>query len=127
MKNIIRLGFLSIFFYCNNSIASTIIWDKESATVWLYKQTISGEIKDSSSSFLTIHHDQNSFTVPVHNNRFTFNCNLHNQVNSIWAEATTNNTTVFSDTLRLTLGYKLLPVIKPFATVHVNKVLLHAS
>ncbi len=127
MIKIVWLSFLSIISYCNNLTASSIIWYKQSATVWLSTQTITGEVKNFTAAFLTIHHDDTAFTVPVFNNRFTFNCNLHNEANNIWAESKINNAIVYSDTLLLTLGYKLLPAIKPFATIQGNKVFLHAS
>jgi hypothetical protein len=126
MMKIFRLGFLSIVFNSNTSMASSIIWKRESATVWFPAQTISGEVKDFSAAFIIVHHDDTAFTVPINNNGFTFNCNLHNAANHIWAEIKNKNTTIYSDTLMLTLGYKLLPVIKPFATVKGNQVLLHA-
>src|SRR3954464_12538492 len=98
------------------TLASSIIFNTRNATVWSPQQIISGSTVDFNTAEIIIHINDSSFTTRVNDHRFSFTVMLTEMKNIITAEAKNDNEIVHSDTLEYSLGFKPLPVVKPFAT-----------
>lgn len=110
------------------SFAGSINFQHNDAVVWHYKQTVKGHVKDFSVKEVTVYHNQNSFAVKVEeDNTFTIDLILKEEENKIWVEVQDKKKSVISDTLRYTLGYKPLPIVKPHAKWNGKVVELRAS
>ncbi len=108
--------------------AASIRLQARDAAAWLPQQTVQGSISGFSAKRLTVHQDNNTFTVAVAANRsFTFSLVLHDGNNRIWVSVNDNGKRVSSDTITLQLGYHPAPVIRPFAVVRGNAATLHAT
>jgi len=123
-------------FYCfiifllslHNVWASAIILHAKNATVWLPQQTITGSVVGFNTKSITVHFNDSSFFVPVNaQQNFNIIFLLKKKVNKIWAEAGGKQNHVTSDTINYILGYQLVPLVQPFATVKGNVVFLHAG
>jgi cyclomaltodextrinase / maltogenic alpha-amylase / neopullulanase len=107
--------------------ASTITFHTKSATVWLPHQTISGTAIGLGNKKIIIYINDSSFTVPVKNQRFSFTVLLTEIKTTIWAEAKAKDSTVKSETIIFELGFKPLPVAKPYARRNKNLIELRAE
>ncbi len=110
-----------------HSNAASIVLHTRDAVAWLPQQTIQGSLIGFTAKTVMVHHDKKTFSIQVNkDNSFTFSLELHDANNNIWIEANNKTTTVFSDTVRLQLGYHPQPVIKPYAVINNNTATLHA-
>jgi cyclomaltodextrinase / maltogenic alpha-amylase / neopullulanase len=109
-----------------STFASSIVFHQGDAEVWHPRQRISGSLSDLSAANIKIYNGASSFIVPVKNGEFVFHVLLQEGENLIRAVAGSGLVVVISDTLRLTLMYKPLPVAKPSAEVRGNRVTLTA-
>jgi cyclomaltodextrinase len=109
-----------------HSRASAIILDQRDAIVWLPLQIISGTIKDFNTRKVTVHFNDSTFEINTAHNKFSFVQRLQRMKSSIWVEAKDSDQIIRSDTLLFQLGFKPVPVVKPFATVSKNIITLHS-
>jgi len=126
LSSLILFGFF-IFFTQKTSASGIILFEKD-AVVWRQQQTITGRLSGFILPAITVYHNDKTLSVPVKkDSTFSFTLNLADEQNKIQAIARNSNSAIASDTLRLTLGFHPLPVVKPYAIIHQNQVLLHAS
>ncbi len=118
---------ISYFFLFQRALASEIILLKKDAVVWRQQQTITGKLSGFISQKIIVLHNGKTLSVSVKkDSTFSFSLNLVNKKNNIRVVAQNSKSTIISDTLRLTLGFHPLPVIKPYAVIHPNHVSLLA-
>lgn len=107
--------------------AASIILYTKSATVWLPEQTIHGEVKDIFSDHVIVHINDSNFTVKVDSlQTFSFSVLLRKKMNKIWIQGK-SSPGIISDTVYYELGYKPLPLVKPFSTHKGDTISLHAT
>lgn len=129
-KQYLSLLIFSCFFtfFIQKASASEIILFKKDAVVWQQQQTITGKLSGFISPAITVYHNDQTLSVLVRkDSTFSFNLNLANEHNKIFVAVQNENSTIASDTLHLALGFHPLPVIKPYAVILQNQVLLHAT
>lgn len=127
-KSFRNILLLSSFFIVQNSSAASIMLHIKNATAWLPYQNIKGELAGFKTAMVTVHYDDSVFEISVNKDgKFSFSLTLHEAQNNIWVESLNGNKIIVSDTVQLTLGYKPLPVIKPYAVIEGNTATLHAS
>jgi len=113
-----------IAFISNSTYAASITFKENNAVVWLYMQSIAGKINGNVSS-VKLYCNNTPYVVKVNNDKtFSVMVKLSNGDNKIWATGTSGGNTVTSAKLILTLGYHLLPGIKPYAVVQDGKATL---
>ena len=109
--------------------ASQVVIEKKNAVVWSRNQVIKGSIGaltattgtlylNGSAMPLSVSADSKTFAVPVR---------LSDGINSLVAKVDSAGIPRYSDTLRLTLGYKIRPEIHAYAAVSDRSVTLHAA
>ncbi|GAB2801058.1 hypothetical protein GCM10027275_53880 [Rhabdobacter roseus] len=108
--------------------AADLVLFAHDAEVWHPRQALLGQLEGFRAQQVTVHHNQRTFFAEVPNGQtFTFDLVLSERENLIWAEARTpDGQRIVSDTLRYTLAYKPVPIVKPYARVQSNHVSLHA-
>jgi glycosidase len=126
MKFFSTLILFFTFFYLNAS-ASSIIFHTKNATVWLPEQIISGSLIGFNTEKIIVHINDSSFEVKSQHQQFSFKVLLADIKNIIVAEAKDGDKIIHSNTLIFELGFKPLPVVKPFATNKKNIVTLHSQ
>lgn len=85
--------------------------------VWSYRQTITGTVTSSSFNSATIYINQQASQLTVNANlAFSADVILSNGMNEIYIQIDSSGTMFSSDTLRLKLGYKILPDVEANAT-----------
>ncbi len=108
--------------------ASSIHIQAKNAVVWLPQQNINGSVSDQTVKKVTVHFNDSAFILPIDiKHRFVISILLKLTINNIWVEAGSGQHHTKSDTIQLKLGYKPLPLIKPFATSKGNIIFLHAD
>ncbi|HYK45876.1 MAG TPA: alpha-amylase family glycosyl hydrolase [Parafilimonas sp.] len=117
---------LLLVFITTHGVASSIILHAKSATVWLPKQTVKGELIDFSARTVTVHFNDSIFSVQVDHDEFAISIFLKKGTNIICVEAANEQQHITSDTVEFKLGYTPLPVVKPYATRAGDKIFLHA-
>jgi glycosidase len=126
MKGILRVCCFILLLITYKTQASSIILNNKDAVVWLPKQTVSGKLSGFQVKQLSVHHDQNLFSVNVNkDSTFSIDIILRDAENKIWITA--GKSEIISDTLILILGYHPLPVVKPYAIIIGNKATFHAA
>ena len=118
---------LFLFIFSLHPFATAIILDQKSAIVWSPSQTISGTIEGFSISEITVHINDSIFKVSVSQNKFSLFVLLKSIKTFVFAETNDGNKTIYSDTLIFELGFKPLPVVKPFATNKKNIITLRSQ
>lgn len=99
--------------------AASVILYKTDATVWLPKQTLRGKLDGFTSSTVTIHHNDSTFSVTaLEDGHFSFTIMLIKYSNYIHAEASHGNATIGSPTISLYLPYDPFPEL--YAQVFVD-------
>lgn len=123
----IRFIFIFSVFLFSECYASSILLHTNDAVVWHAEQEITGELSGFTAEKVIVHHDQLSFSANVTNDRkFSFRVTLRDLKSKIWVEVP-GDSTIISDTLRYTLGYNPVPIVKPFATINGDTATLHAT
>lgn len=124
----VRLFVLVLLLFASGTFAASITIHEEDAVVWHHQQTITGEMYGFIAETLTLHINENSFSVSVmEDHKFSFQLILQDSINKIWLEFTDSNPVIASDTLVYRLGYTPTPLVKPFATTNGDNVTLHAT
>jgi glycosidase len=112
---------LIIVFVNNYSNADTITFDQNDATVWLYVQSIAGKISGNVHD-LKLHCNDTVYKIKVNkDSTFKVMVKLGNGNNKIWATGENGSAAITSHQLTLTLGYRLLPDIRPYAVIEKGK------
>lgn len=120
--------FCFFIFFTQKTSASAIILFKKDAVVWRQQQTITGRLSGFILPAITVYHNDKTLSVPVKkDSTFSFTLRLAFERNKIQAVAQNNQSTIASDTLRLTLGFHPLPVVKPYAVIRKKQVILRAA
>ncbi len=128
MNKTALLFFIVSLSCCCQAQAASIVLHTRDAVAWLPQQTIQGSLVGMKAKKVTVHQDMRTFTVAVEKDHsFSFSLSLHDDKNHIWVTANEDGKTVQSDTVVLQLGYHPTPVIKPYAVVNNNTVVLHAA
>jgi len=101
---------------------------KKDAVVWAQDQVIEGEIDTviTRDGVLLLNGDEIPFTIPEPGNLFSVPVTVGEGESTIVVKFESAGEAVLSDTLRLTLGYELLPEIFAFAEVTDRLVTLRA-
>ncbi len=118
MKIVVTLAaviFLSSFY--SRAFAADIALNQSDAVAWLPQQTISGNVNGLNVKYVTVYHNHSSFTVPAKNDMFAFTVTLFPGKNNIRVSVTKGKQLIMSPPLTLTLGYRPLPVVKPYALI----------
>jgi len=125
MNKYLKFAFLLITVFVNNyTNASTITFDQNNATVWLYMQSIAGKISGNVND-LKLHCNDTVYTIKVNtDSTFKIMVKLGNGDNKIWATGTNGSAAITSRHLTLTLAYHLLPDVKTYAVIENNKPVL---
>ncbi|MFO7446270.1 MAG: alpha-amylase family glycosyl hydrolase [Ignavibacteriaceae bacterium] len=124
MKKLVYL--FSLILFSEFSFAQVTITNKD-VTAWKREQTITGIVDNSSvTSGILVFNEQN-ISFQVNNNSFSVPVILEEGTNTIFALADSSGTEISSDTVRITLGYKLKPEVFVFAEVSGRNVNLHTE
>ena len=114
--------------FCGNIIAASILLNKSDATVWLAKQTITGQLTGFQASTVTIFHNDSSFNIaPSSDGRFVFTLDLVKSINTIQARALNGSVTITSSILSLTLPYAPLPVLHAQSAIEGGRIKLYST
>src|SRR5436853_76220 len=114
-----------VSFFYNSYPASILLFTKD-AVVWLQQQTITGNASGLSSKKLKWHLNNTTGFTNIHTDgSFSFSFDLTQKESIIWVEDV--NHSIVSDTIHYTLGYNLLPEVKPFITISNNVATLDAE
>lgn len=123
-KNIGSLSLLILLtLFADTVLAQSIILHKKNAEVWSRNITIRGEIKDFTASNGAIYVGEEQYPFIVEDGLFISEIVLSEGLNKIYAKIDT----VVSDTLQLTLAYKLLPELFAYAQETGPAVTLHGA
>jgi len=115
------------FLFIQQAFASEIMLFKKDAVVWRQQQTITGRLSGFISPTIIVYHNDHTLSVPVKkDSTFSFILHLKEDKNKIQVIAQDHKSAIVSDILHLTLGFHPLPVVKPYAVIHQNRVSLHA-
>ncbi|HEX2866948.1 MAG TPA: alpha-amylase family glycosyl hydrolase [Ignavibacteriales bacterium] len=125
MKKIIYLLLLSSVPLC----AQKVVFDQMSATVWNQEQLVKGSIEGLGVNSAQLFLNGRQQTVTVAPDSFTFSATLKigEGVNTVYVTADSSGKKASSDTLKLTLGYKLRPEIYAYAEVQGSTVTLKSQ
>ena len=106
-----------------------IIIHKRDAVVWGQTQSIKGGLLDfyNNEGTLYLNGNEINFDVSPIDSSFDISINLGEGENHISLKIPDKNSEVLSDTLKLTLGYRLTPEVYAYATVNNNNINLHAQ
>src|SRR5512140_1859675 len=109
--------------------AATIRLLSKSATVWSEQQTLRGVVTPplAGSGTLFVNGAPQPFTVGAPGDSFAVPVTLGNGTSVIFAQLDSSGHAIVSDTLRLTLAYRLRPEIQATASVQGMNVTLHAG
>ena len=99
--------------------AATIIFKEKNAEVWLPDQSIQGRVTGLNVNSLLLYCNNTPYTVTVNTDgTFKVTVKLHYGENNIRATCGPANSITTSDQLNLTLGYRPVPVVTPFAVTN---------
>jgi glycosidase len=109
--------------------ALTITLHPKDAVVWSQMQRITGEVDTvaAPSGWLYLNGTPIQFYFPYRSNKFTVLLRLDEGTNIVVARIDRNRAPLYSDTLKLTLGYKLRPDVFAYASVSERTVTLHGT
>ncbi|MCU7500056.1 MAG: T9SS type A sorting domain-containing protein [Ignavibacteria bacterium] len=109
--------------------AQKVVLDEMSATVWGQQQLIKGHIEGLIVNNATLFLNGKSQNVSVAPDSFTFSAQLKigEGLNAVYVTADSMGKTALSDTLKLTLGYKLRPEMYAYAEVQGRTVTLKSE
>lgn len=126
--SIMRFFFLPALLLPAPLSALTIKLHKQNAVVWSQTQLITGEVDTvvASAGWLMVNGKALPFQFQNQSKQFSVQAILEEGVNILVARVDSSGVPIYSDTLRLTLGYKLRPEVHAYATVANRAVTLHA-
>lgn len=136
MKNLcfnilsLKKNFIVFIFFLTASVnlyADKITLLVKDATVWSQSQTIKGIVNSSYFSSGTLYLNNNPILFSIDNSSFSIPVFIEEGTNSIFIEIDSAGTQFYSDTLHLTLGYKLRPEVFAYAEAEGNNVSLHGK
>ncbi|NUM78339.1 T9SS type A sorting domain-containing protein [candidate division KSB1 bacterium] len=109
--------------------AVTIKLHEQNAVVWSRIQLITGEVDTmvAATGWLLVNGDALPFQFQNQSKQFSVQAILEEGVNILVARVDSSGVPIYSDTLRLTLGYKLRPEVYAYATVANRTVILHGT
>jgi cyclomaltodextrinase / maltogenic alpha-amylase / neopullulanase len=107
--------------------AQTISFDKLDATVWSQIQVITGGVESLQVNDGTLFVNDIEYPFSISDDTFSVSVTLDGGVNNIVAYIDDNGTPVYSDTLRLTVGYELRPEIFLYPSVDGRTVTLYSD
>lgn len=114
------------FVFVLYSYASEVTLKKKDAVVWSHTQIINGEVDfTASNGILYLNSEPNIFSVV--SNSFSVELNLREGINEIYAEVNDSSGTVVSDTLFLTVDFKIKPEVYAYISVEGSNVVLHSE
>ncbi len=121
--------FLALFAYFTNSTAGGIEFAKNDAKVWLPQQIIEGNTTGIEQEQGVLYYGQEEIAFDIHadDGSFAVEVVLHDGENSFVAAVDSGGGWIFSDTLKLTMGYNLRPQIRCWAEIDGARVTLHAA
>ena len=120
--------FIVLLVLINHIDPPSILLNKKDAAVWHTDQKLTGEINGFSAEEVNAYLNGKLISLPINDDQqFSFQVTLRDSANKIWIEAPHEGTTIVSDTLYYTLGYRPAPIVKPFATVDGNLATLQAE
>ncbi|HNW59155.1 MAG TPA: alpha-amylase family glycosyl hydrolase [bacterium] len=106
------VGILGVFLTAH----AEIILHKKDATVWGEEQHISGGLQGFTATSAALHWNGRTAILAVADSLFTVDLHLDPGTTCLVISADSAGTAVYSDTLRLTLGYLLRPELVAWAT-----------
>ncbi len=108
---------------------SSVIIHKKNAVVWSRDQLITGETTafDAQQGELFVNDTAHPFEIDAVDNSFAVPVTIGEGTSEIYAVVDSSGAPVCSDTIRLTLGFDVLPEVYTFATVANRTVTLHAK
>ncbi len=111
------------------NLQAEIILHKKDATVWGQNQNIKGELVSffSDNGTLYLNNLQIQFQISSSDSSFEVPITIGEGLNTVFVEIDSSGTTIASETLKLTLGYKLRPEIFAYPTVSGNAIRLHSQ
>src|SRR3954469_6967923 len=115
MKILLRVVFLLLIAIEGSSLsAASIVLNEKDATVWLSSQSIAGTTEGIGAAQLTVYCNGVAYQANIRSAKsFSVKVKLNGGINKIWAAYQA----ITSEILKLTLGYKPLPVVEPVAVV----------
>jgi cyclomaltodextrinase / maltogenic alpha-amylase / neopullulanase len=117
-----------IAFFSSAIFPAEIIINKKDAVVWSRDQIIKGEISNTinTNGTLFLNNSPISFQI-ISGDSFSIPITINEGLNTIYIEVDSSGTIFRSDTLQLTLGYKLKPEIYAYAEVNGRDVTLFSE
>ncbi|MCU7496651.1 MAG: T9SS type A sorting domain-containing protein [Ignavibacteria bacterium] len=124
-----KLIYFMMLFGSMPLFAQKVVLDEMSATVWSQQQQIKGHIEGLAASSATLFLNGKGQNVTVAADSFTFSAQLKigEGVNTVYVNADSSGKKAYSDTLKLTLGYKLRPDIYAYAEIQGRTVTLKSE
>lgn len=110
-----------------NLFGNGITIHKHDAIVWSVNQIINGTVDGDFSSTGILYLNGTSFDFTIVDSNFSVPLTLSEGENEILVEIDSSGTLVTSDTLKLTLGYELLPEVRLTPQVSGTQVIVNAS
>ena len=120
MRSLLNASFLFITAFSGGRLpAVTIIFKEKNAEVWLPDQSIQGRVTGLNVNSLLLYCNNTPYTVTVNTDgTFKVTVKLHYGENNIRATCGPANSVTTSDQLNLTLGYRPVPVVTPYAVIN---------
>jgi hypothetical protein len=118
-----------MLFLMQNIYSQQIKINKKDADVWGTSQIIKGRLISffQSSGTLTLNSSTISFNISSVDSSFQVPINLNEGLNKVFIQVNNGGTIINSDTIKLTLAYKLLPDIFAYASVSGQNITLHGN
>jgi len=123
------LLFLIFILLTQNFYSQQIKLYKKDAAVWGTNQMIKGRLNSFIQSTGTLYLNSNpvAFNISQTDSTFQVPVNLSDGINQIYIQVNNSGNLINSDTLKLTLAYKLLPDIFAYASVSGQSVVLNGN
>jgi cyclomaltodextrinase / maltogenic alpha-amylase / neopullulanase len=124
-----RISLIVILLAASFIHSQELIINKKNSEVWAVSQVINGKTSGflPAGGVLLINSTQVNFTLNQQDSTFSIPIELNEGVNTIIVTADNNGTTVYSDTLLLTLAYNIEPEVFAYAEVSGRDVSLKAQ
>ena len=120
--------FTVLLFIISHTGPPSIILNKKDAVVWHIEQKIEGETRGFAAKEVTAYYNGKPLPLSLNEERqFSFQATLRDSVSKIWIEAPYQGDVIVSDTLYYTLGYRPVPIVKPFAIIDGTSATLQAE
>jgi cyclomaltodextrinase len=129
MRLLLKITFLLLIGFTGSRVyAASIVVNGKDAAVWLPSQTITGKVSTTAITNLKVYCNKVAYTVKINSDKtFKVTVSLAQGDNSIYANGEDGSSAIKSATIDLTLGYKPVPVVKPYAVISGSKITLNAT